>query len=564
MDYTKHLNEQGWVTIPCLEPHARKGELRQKLRDVFKNNPEFIDGRKMMAENEKFQQGGCAFTHVGQHDPFCRLLRVRAHSEVLKKVFGPMLEADSKLQFEQCFDRTMIRRPSQTPGKESFHRDESPGALPTDTVYGGWINLDPFPQYFSGCPGTHKEVSKNRGFAKIGKEELKKYKGKQKLIPIAPGHIFIFYERMVHEVLPSKKKEDQHRMFLGWRTTYSKEPLVPNVEELIKLQAPMPIKSGQQCTQYSQMHWTNWRPRLSDWSVKNFKPQFLCKRTVKSGKEAGKTYTVVQRTMKPLKAPGMEEAGIYHYPEYEPHEIDIMKPGRTFKVLEPGSLIMFETLDFTPKKRGRDVMEGGAEGIESDESDDEGSCPDTCACEACDTKDPTHWAYNTKGEYVCMSLDDDFEEDEHGNYSLKTDAKEPTAKRRRVDLPVLRGTLKHFDESKQRFVDDDDDFDPENGYVIYFKNRDNEIRIGQSWDMLYLQEWDGEIVCHMGGYGGGTCLLGDNIRCLSTALQTLYKNFEEFNYDRIFVEETLWDKERNDEFITEVESIGAKDILVVS
>ena len=418
MDYTKHLNEQGWVTIPCLELHARKGELRQKLRDVFKNNPEFIDGRKMMAEKEKFQQGGCAFTHVGQHDPFCRLLRVRAHSEVLKKVFGPMLEADSKLQFEQCFDRTMIRRPSQTPGKESFHRDESPGALPTDTVYGGWINLDPFPQYFSGCPGTHKEVSKNRGFAKIGKEELKKYKGKQKLIPIAPGHIFIFYERMVHEVLPSKKKEDQHRMFLGWRTTYSKEPLVPNVEELIKLQAPMPIKSGQQCTQYSQMHWTNWRTRLSDWSVKNFKPQFLCKRTVKSGKEAGKTYTVVQRTMKPLKAPGMEEAGIDHYSNYEQHEIDIMKPGRTFKVLKPGSLIMFETLDFTPKKRGREDVEGGQKKRVKDVASQIYLTAYTGGCSTCGL-DRGFRTYKTVGPVVCKVYYNEAQKREY-----RTDVKE--------------------------------------------------------------------------------------------------------------------------------------------
>ena len=161
-----------------------------------------------------------------------------------------------------------------------------------------------------------------------------------------------------------------------------------------------------------------------------------------------------------------------------------------------------------------------------------------------------------------MSLDNDFEEDEHGNYSLKTDAKE--AKRRRIELPVLRGTLKHFDETKQRFVDDDDDFDPEKGYVIYFKNMDNEICIGQCWNMLYLQEWDGEIVCDMGGYGGGTCLLGHNIRCLSTALQTLYQDFQEFNYNYIIVEEKLWNTKGNEDFVAEAKRVGANYILVVA
>lgn len=420
MSYTEQLKRDGYVVIPFLEEKAKKGELQNSLREVFARNPEFKNGRKMLEEGEKFQQGGCAFTHVGQHALFCRDLRSWAHNTVLTNVFGAMLEADPKLQFEQCFDRTMIRRPSQTPGKESFHRDESPGAGPTDTVYGGWVNLDPFSQYFSGCPGTHKEVAKNRGFAKIGKQEMKKYQGKQQLITIPPGHIFIFYERMVHEVLPSKKKEDQHRMFLGWRTTYSKVPLVPNVEELIQLQSPMPIKSGQKCTQYSQMHWTNWRQRLADWSIKNFKPQFLQELTVKSGKEAGKTYTVVQRTMKPLKAPGMEEAGIYHYLEYEQHEVDIMKPGRKFRVKKPGCIDEFTDIDYTSKKRDReDVEERPAkkkkiEVIDlTDESDSDSDAsvanhPATCACTRCDTSDRRYWGYNSNGEFVHFTDDEGY------------------------------------------------------------------------------------------------------------------------------------------------------------
>lgn len=418
VNYTQQLKEHGYVVIPFLEEKAKNGELRASLRHVFAHNPEFKNGRKMLEEGEKFQQGGCAFTHVGQHALFCRDLRSWAHGTVLTEVFGPMLKEDDKLQFEQCFDRTMIRRPSQTPGKESFHRDESPGAGPTDTVYGGWVNLDPFSQYFSGCPGTHKEVAKNRGFAKIGKQEMKKYQGKQQLITIPPGHIFIFYERMVHEVLPSKKKEDQHRMFLGWRTTYSKVPLVPNVEELIQLQSPMPIKSGQKCTQYSQMHWTNWRQRLADWSIKNFKPQFLQELTVKSGKEAGKTYTVVQRTMKPLKAPGMEEAGIYHYLEYEQHEVDIMKPGRKFRVKKPGCIDEFTDIDYTSKKRDReDVEERPAKKVKViDLTDDSDSDSDasvvihsaSCACTRCDTSDRRYWGYNSNGELVHFTDDEGY------------------------------------------------------------------------------------------------------------------------------------------------------------
>ena len=57
--------------------------------------------------------------------------------------------------------------------------------------------------------------------------------------------------------------------------------------------------------------------------------------------------------------------------------------------------------------------------IEDEYSDDEGSCPSTCACKYCDTKDPVNWGYNKKGQYVYMSSDDDFEQDEYGNNYLK-------------------------------------------------------------------------------------------------------------------------------------------------
>jgi len=58
-----------------------------------------------------------------------------------------------------------------------------------------------------------------------------------------------------------------------------------------------------------------------------------------------------------------------------------------------------------------------------DDSDDEGDCPSTCACSYCDTKDPTNWGYNKKGQYVYMSSDDDFEHDENGNNCMKEDEK---------------------------------------------------------------------------------------------------------------------------------------------
>jgi hypothetical protein len=128
-------------------------------------------------------------------------------------------------------------------------------------------------------------------------------------------------------------------------------------------------------------------------------------------------------------------------------------------------------------------------------------------------------------------------------------------------IPIHHGEIKHLDRCKRRFVDDDDDFDPENGYVLYFINDKVDIRIGDSWNMVYFQSWDKEIVCDMGGYGGGTCLLGQGIQDLCQALKTLYNDFNEFDYRRIVVERKLWKQDQT--FVREAERRGAEVILVI-
>ncbi len=61
-----------------------------------------------------------------------------------------------------------------------------------------------------------------------------------------------------------------------------------------------------------------------------------------------------------------------------------------------------------------DEDDEGTEGStdEDDEESDEGSCPNTCACKHCDTKDPTYWRYNSDGEYEYRS---DWSDDENEN-----------------------------------------------------------------------------------------------------------------------------------------------------
>lgn len=58
---------------------------------------------------------------------------------------------------------------------------------------------------------------------------------------------------------------------------------------------------------------------------------------------------------------------------------------------------------------------------EDDEESDEGSCPNTCACKHCDTKDPAYWRYNSDGEYEYRSdwSDDENENDEGENSEVE-------------------------------------------------------------------------------------------------------------------------------------------------
>lgn len=274
-DAARHLKREGFVVIPCIAtedvPRWRAG-----FREALASMPEFKEPRAML-ESATFRGKpvpfvGGGFSALGNpssfHNAFVRRARQRAHRCVMEAVFGSMLRRNPELQFEQVIDRMMFRRAGQSASAEAWHRDEAKFAQPGDSIFGGWINLDTFNQKFSGVPRSHIEVgNQNGGFATIPKSQHAHYRQMRKSVEIPPGHIFIFYERMVHEVVGKKLRVDQHRLFLGWRTTYQTAPLTQNLENLLERQAVVPIKSGQIPPMYPKLYWTNWRDRiLVPWS----------------------------------------------------------------------------------------------------------------------------------------------------------------------------------------------------------------------------------------------------------------------------------------------------------
>ena len=348
MDYSRQLEQEGYIIIPCLEGRELQ-QTQQDFIETLKSFPEYIDGDSMVANGEKFVGGG--FAALGNpasfHNRCVRSLRMRAHKCVLDTVFAKQLQNKPGLRFEQIIDRMMFRRPSQKPGAESWHRDEAKFALDGDTVYGGWINLnlDNSSQFFSGCPRSHNEVgNQNGGFAPIEKTDRAKYKAMSQKIEIPVGHIFIFFERMVHNVLPSAKKVDQHRLFLGWRTTYATEPLMGSkLRTMLRDRAVMPIKSGQIPAMYPRLWWTNWLDKTVKLST-HFKDECCEERTMLSGKRAGEKFRVVHKNMKSLRDYDLITDLC---PDYTDDEIRLLTPqlyGHLYEETDSEDEIFFENM----------------------------------------------------------------------------------------------------------------------------------------------------------------------------------------------------------------------------
>lgn len=189
------------------------------------------------------------------HNLLVRKIRMAVHVAVVESGVIPIAPDEN---LEQVIDRLMVRRTKKNPTPEDWHRDEAKFAKVGDTVYGGWLNLDTYrTQYFSVVPYSANQVAGiNHGFHPIPQSEHVKLINKSARVAIPPGHILIFNERTIHEVLarPLKNVEKKGhtdaelarcRLFLGWRTTKNTEPITPNLQSRLDAQEALPIKSGQ-------------------------------------------------------------------------------------------------------------------------------------------------------------------------------------------------------------------------------------------------------------------------------------------------------------------------------
>ena len=366
-DYQGHLLREGWVVIPT--SLGSDAEMLESVRSAFDmhfdQSPELLNPRP---EDPTWKNVLGGFAALGNpssfHHKFVRKMREMCEAAVLDHDALPL----NGRRLEQCFDRMMRRIPGESTDVESWHRDEALNTQPGDDIFGGWINLDNESQFFSCAPGTHNEVGardRNAGFAKITSPEEKAHyqaiADAHGPVTIPPGHILIFYERLVHEVLKVTATRIMRRLFLGWRATSAHEPLFgqQQTNAWIDSQAPPEIKSGQKPAIYPRAYYNFPRnfQRLTDFSVSVFVPQCLYQHAVQSGAQAGTTWTRVERYMRGLA----DYAGLPMHPAYEPEERKILFPSRRVQLhtfndpsgprvaYRVASLAEWEEYDATPR-----------------------------------------------------------------------------------------------------------------------------------------------------------------------------------------------------------------------
>lgn len=325
-----NLTTHGVQVVPCLDS-TLLSYYNTNIWQEIKSFPELAKRDPVHGQVNTSELVKGAFGAFGNpssfHNTHVRSLRIKALIHVVP-VLKPVASGRSLCHL---LDRLCVRRKGTACGKESWHRDQSELRTSNtgiqDSIFGGWINLDNENQYFSCVPGTHIMRDNTIGFKKLSPDEIREYDSKRQLITVPPGHIVIFYQHIVHEVLSKKMKQDSLRLFLGWCLTAFSEPPVHSKHELSKIitdQAVPRLPSGQQCPMYSPNHISFFKADLIDWSKNTFKEQCLEDKKSKGDIES---YKVVHKHMKSLK-----EYNLPLYKAYSQIEIDILFPNKRWEI----------------------------------------------------------------------------------------------------------------------------------------------------------------------------------------------------------------------------------------
>tara|TARA_B110000977_G_C11087276_1_gene495167 strand:- start:4098 stop:5021 length:924 start_codon:yes stop_codon:yes gene_type:complete len=306
---------QGYHIISCINPE-KLPKIREQIIKGFKEFPEY----KPLATD--YVLGGfAALGNPGSfHHPYIRKMRNLGFQTAINSI------PQTHKYRHMLFDRVLYRKKGQKAVAESWHRDITPNKDPEDTIYQCWINMDCENQYLSAVPGSHTlETGSQTGFAKIEKSDHKIMKEKSKKIAIPPGHIIIFNQNLIHEILAKPAKKDMLRIYFGIRYTNTENPLFDNNEIIAKQGVPK-LPSGQMPPIYSINHLTIFMKKsfgkyegLEDYCNQTFKPEILMNFYSKKNETNHRICPRIMPSLSEMKLPLYEEYSTEERAQYHPH-----------------------------------------------------------------------------------------------------------------------------------------------------------------------------------------------------------------------------------------------------
>lgn len=210
--------------------------------DACHNFPEFKNGPYVLG----------AFGALGNpasfHCPWVRNIRDYAYHYAVAALRNRMEPGE---RFHMLFDRMCIRRAGTAYQGEGWHRDvcEKLNSLPSDKIWGGWINLDLQDQVFTCVPDSSDDPHVGAGFAKA--DTPPDHMVRQ--IKVPSGYMVLFRQDILHTITKSRFFENSYRVFVGFRITTSDQPLY-DVMDIVTNQKVPPLPSGQMPSMFSANH----------------------------------------------------------------------------------------------------------------------------------------------------------------------------------------------------------------------------------------------------------------------------------------------------------------------
>lgn len=285
------LKRTGVTTIPVFTK-TELPQLQKEFQETLLSFPEY--SRQGPSEPIYVLGGfGALGNPASFHNPLVRKIRLKCRDAAME-LFRLMTKHSfhNLNKIEMLWDRLMFREKGQSPSQETWHRDVIPPNKigEWDEVFGGWVNLDSHPQYFSCILGSHLGVKLSEltdGFATIPKKDVPIFNKYKTRIEVPPGHMIIFPQYILHEVLGSATKYNMMRLFLSWRLTNRDNWIHGDTPERVASQDIMKLPSGQLPAMYSKAHLNYYQNKpfapipnkpkvtLRSWSNETFIPKII-------------------------------------------------------------------------------------------------------------------------------------------------------------------------------------------------------------------------------------------------------------------------------------------------